>query len=107
MPTTIKNIPTRAKAEELVRGYLADGCTLVKLDALNKETTWTYKCDDSCDKLKAYWMPGGTVNAANKERLEQLMSKNGLVTGPGRIMNLIYSAEFARFRKLFVDELKL
>ena len=78
-----------------------------ELDALNKETTWTYKCDDSCDKLKAYWMPGGTVNAANKERLEQLMSKNGLVTGPGRIMNLIYSAEFARFRKLFVDELKL
>ena len=40
MPTTIKNIPTRAKAEELVRGYLADGCTLVKME---KETngTWT------------------------------------------------------------------
>jgi len=67
----------------------------------------TYKCDDSCVKLKAFWMPGGTVNAANKERLEQLMRREGLVTGAGRIMSLINSAAFTHFRALFVDELKL
>lgn len=40
MPITMKNIPTKDEAKEVVKGYLADGCTLVEMKE-ETDGTWT------------------------------------------------------------------
>ena len=79
-----------------------------ELNKLNERTTFNYLCDESCVKLKAFWMPDKeTVDATNKAKLEKLMKAEGLDTGPGKINSLITSADFADYRVLFVSILNL
>ncbi len=74
------------------------------LEATTADPATAYGCEESCEKLTAFWEADATTNG---DLIRQCMSDNGLQTGSGRLGQFINQGKFAAIRQICVARLEL